>query len=354
MRVLLTGGAGYIGSHTAVELLRRGHEVVVADNLANSDRESLRRVEVITGITVNFNIVDMTDAVQVENLLAKSHIDAVVHFAGFKAVGESVVNPLEYYRNNLDSTLVLLEGMARNSIKKLVFSSSATVYEEPSSLPVAESAAVGLDVSNPYGRTKAMNERILMDVAASDDSLQVAILRYFNPVGAHESGLIGEDPQDVPNNLMPYVSQVAVGLRDHVSVFGSGYDTPDGTGVRDYIHVMDLASGHAAALENLSPGAEAFNLGTGRGSTVLEVIDTYARVSGRPIPYEICDARPGDVASSVADVRKAERQFNWRASRTLEEACRDAWRWQSTNPEGYSTRRGSGDADRVGRQQECR
>jgi UDP-glucose 4-epimerase len=332
VRVFLTGGAGYVGSHTAVELLQRGHEVVVADNLSNSDRESLRRVEAITGFTVNLHVVDMTDSAQVENLLAKSDIDAVVHFAGMKAVGESVTNPLEYSRTNLDSTLV---GMARHSIRKLVFSSSATVYEEPSSLPIAESADVGLDVSNPYGRTKAMIERILMDVAASDDDLEVAILRYFNPVGAHQSGLIGEDPQGVPNNLMPYVSQVAVGLRDHVSVFGRGYDTPDGTGVRDYIHVMDLASGHAAALENLSPGLAAFNLGTGTGSTVLEVIDTYARVSGRLIPYEICEARPGDVASSVADVRKAERHLNWRASRTLEDACRDAWRWQSTNPNGY-------------------
>ncbi|SFN35775.1 UDP-glucose 4-epimerase GalE [Mycetocola miduiensis] len=337
MRVLLTGGAGYIGSHTAVELLQSGHEVTVLDSLVNSNVESIRRVEQITGRSVTLHIGDLTDPAQVEKVFAQETVDAVVHFAGLKSVAESVSQPLEYYRNNIDSTLVLLDAMARWDVKDLVFSSSATVYEPDGSNPVAENGRVGLDLANPYGRTKAMIEHILRDLAAADAGLRVAILRYFNPVGAHSSGLIGEDPKGIPNNLMPYVSQVAQGIRDRVSVFGDQYDTPDGTGVRDYVHVVDLAAGHVAALAGLRPGVEAFNLGTGRGASVLEVIDAFSAVIEHPVPYEIVAPRAGDVASSFADVSKSKDVLGWEAQLTLEDACADAWRWQSGNPDGYGT-----------------
>jgi UDP-glucose 4-epimerase len=335
MRVLLTGGAGYIGSHTAVELLKSGHDVTVLDNLANSNVESIRRVEHITGRKVSLHIGDLTNSGDVETVFAGETIDAVVHFAGLKSVAESVSMPLEYYRNNIDSTLVLLDAMTRWQVKDLVFSSSATVYEPDGSNPVSESGTVGLDLANPYGRTKAMIEHILRDFAVADAGMRIAILRYFNPVGAHPSGLIGEDPKGIPNNLMPYVSQVAQGKRDRVSVFGDQYETHDGTGVRDYVHVVDLAAGHVAALAGLAPGVDAFNLGTGRGASVLEVIDAFSSVIERPVPFEIVAPRPGDVASSFADVSKSKSVLGWEAKLTLEDACADAWRWQSSNPDGY-------------------
>ena len=335
MRILLNGGAGYIGSHTCVELLSRGHTVVVLDNFSNSSRESLRRVNEISGRAVELHVGDLTDADFVRTVFNATEIDAVVHFAGLKAVGESVNDPLRYYQVNVGSTLVLLQTMAEFGIKRLVFSSSATVYGNPDVLPSRENSTTGVALSNPYGRTKAMIEQILADAAFADAALEVVVLRYFNPIGAHESGRIGEDPRQTPNNLLPFVSQVAVGRRKSVSVFGNCYPTPDGTGVRDYIHVMDLAEGHAAALELLGPGLESYNLGTGRGATVLEVISAFSRVSGREIPYEIVAPRAGDVAASYADVSKAASGLNWVASRSLEIACRDAWAWQSANPNGY-------------------
>jgi UDP-glucose 4-epimerase len=335
MRVLLTGGAGYIGSHTAVELLQGGHDVIVFDNLVNSNVESVRRVEHITGRNISLHVGDLTDPPQVEKVFAHERIDAVVHLAGLKSVAESVVDPLEYYRNNIDSTLVLLDTMARWQVKDLVFSSSATVYEPGEVNPVAENARVGLNLANPYGRSKAMIEHILVDLAAAHTDLRIAILRYFNPVGAHRSGLIGEYPKGVPNNLMPYVAQVALGKRDRVSVFGDQYSTHDGTGMRDYVHVVDLAAGHVAALAGLRRGVEAFNLGTGRGASVLEVIAAFSAVTERPVPFEIVAPRAGDVASSFADVSKSKNLLGWEAKLTLEDACADAWRWQTSNPYGY-------------------
>jgi UDP-glucose 4-epimerase len=336
VRVLLTGGAGYIGSHVALELIELGHEVAVVDDLSNSSSESIRRIQEMTGRKIDFHVGDITDERVVEKVFAASHIDAVVHLAGHKAVADSVARPLVYYRNNIGSTVVLLAAMARHNVAKLVFSSSATVYEQPTKLPIPESSRAGLNVANPYGRTKAMAERILMDVAGGDDRLEIAILRYFNPVGAHESGRIGEDPLETPNNLMPYVSQVALGRRERVFVYGDRYDTPDGTGVRDYVHVADLASGHAAALHHLKAGVDVYNLGTGRGSSVLQVIEEYADVTGRPIPFEIAAPRPGDVAASFADVQKAQERLGWRAKRDLRDACADAWKWQLANPRGYN------------------
>ncbi|SEN97180.1 UDP-glucose 4-epimerase [Cryobacterium luteum] len=338
MRILLTGGAGYIGSHTCVELLMRGHDVVVIDNLSNSSQESLRRVQEITGRDVELHVGDLTSPSAAKEPFLAGQIDAVVHFAGLKAVGESVSNPLAYYQANLGSTLVLLETMAEFGVKKFVFSSSATVYGDPDTLPSKEDSPSGLNLSNPYGRTKAMIEQILADASQADPSLQIVVLRYFNPIGAHISGRIGEDPRQVPNNLLPFVSQVAIGIRKSVAVFGNAYPTPDGTGVRDYIHVMDLAEGHAAALEHLEPGIETYNLGTGRGASVLEIIAAFTRVSGREIPYEIVPARAGDIASSYADVTKAARRLNWVASRSLDVACRDAWAWQAANPTGFAQR----------------
>ncbi|AWB90134.1 UDP-glucose 4-epimerase GalE [Homoserinimonas hongtaonis] len=337
MRVLLTGGAGYIGTHVAVELIEQGHSVVIADDLSNSSAEAVRRVEQITGASIPLVVADLSRPGQADHVLAEHPVDAIIHLAAFKAVGESVAQPLEYYRNNIDSTLELLAAMKRHGVSRFVFSSSGTAYEEPITLPLVETAPTGLAATNPYSRSKAIIERILVDVAASDPDLQVAILRYFNPVGNHPSGLIGEDPLGIPNNLMPFVSQVAGGRRDRVSVFGDTYDTPDGTGVRDYVHVMDLATGHVAALATLAPGVEAYNLGTGRGTSVLELIAAYSAVVGRQIPYEIVPPRPGDAAATYANVDKANRELHWRATRSLEDACRDAWAWQSANPRGYES-----------------
>lgn len=335
MSILVTGGAGYIGSHTCVELLNAGYDVVVVDNLSNSKKEALNRVEEITGKQVHFYQVDLVDQQAVTEIFAHRPIDAVIHFAGLKAVGESVTIPLRYYQNNLVSTLVLCDVMQAFDVKNLVFSSSATVYGAPERVPIQEDFP--LSATNPYGRTKLMIEEILRDLGVADPALNVALLRYFNPVGAHASGRIGEDPNGIPNNLMPYVTQVAVGQRDYLRVFGNDYETPDGTGVRDYIHVVDLALGHLKALEKLSanPGVVAYNLGTGQGYSVLDVVHAFERASGRNIPYQIAPRRPGDVAASFADPTKARIELGWAATRGLDDMCRDAWRWQSNNPDGY-------------------
>jgi UDP-glucose 4-epimerase len=335
-RILVTGGAGYIGSHTVLELLEAGYDVTVVDNLSNSSEESLKRVQEITGKQVDFVKADLCDPAAVEDLFGEQNFDAVIHFAGLKAVGESVSKPLLYYRNNIDSTLVLCEVMQKHGVKKLVFSSSATVYGTPEELPLKETSRVGVGVTNPYGQTKFMIEQMLRDLAVADPSWQITVLRYFNPIGAHASGKIGEDPNGIPNNLLPFVAQVAVGKRDMVQVFGDDYDTPDGTGVRDYIHVVDLAKGHLAALEHLHDGVETYNLGTGTGVSVLEVIKAFGEAAGKEIPYKVVERRPGDVASNYADCTKAARQLGWKAEKTLADACADSWRWQSGNPNGYS------------------
>lgn len=337
MHVLVTGGAGYIGSHTLIELISAGHEPVVADSLINSSEESLRRVEKIVGKAIEFEAFDLRDREKLSALFARHSFDAVIHFAGLKAVGESVEKPLLYYQNNIDSTLVLLDVMNEWGVKQFVFSSSATVYGTPSELPLTENSVVGSGITNPYGQTKYMLETILKDVAASDPSWHITLLRYFNPIGAHESGTIGEDPSGIPNNLMPYVSQVAVGKLEKLRVWGDDYDTPDGTGVRDYIHVVDLARGHVAALQHMKTGAHVYNLGTGTGSSVMEMIHAFERASGKTIPYEIMDRRPGDVASCYADCTKATQELGWKTEKTLEQACADSWRWQSQNPDGYTT-----------------
>lgn len=337
MRVLVTGGAGYIGSHTAVELVNSGHEVVIVDNLNNSSKEAILRLEKILGKPIPFIELDVCDKEQLDKVFTGYSFDAVIHFAGLKAVGESVQKPLWYYRNNIGSTLSLCEVMQKRGIKKVIFSSSATVYGTPDELPLKETSRVGVGITNPYGQTKFMIEQILSDLVASDPEWQISLLRYFNPIGAHESGLIGEDPNGVPNNLLPYVSQVAVGKLDKIRVFGNDYETPDGTGVRDYIHVVDLAKGHVAALEHLpSKGmAEAYNLGTGQGTSVLELIHAFEKACSKELPYEVVDRRPGDIAACYADASKAEKELNWKAGKTIEEACRDSWNWQSQNPNGY-------------------
>lgn len=337
MNILVTGGAGYIGSHTIIELLASGHGVVVVDNLSNSSAESLRRVEEITGQSVPFYEFDLRDRVRLAELFRSEAIDAAIHFAGLKAVGESVEKALLYYQNNLESTLTLLDVMQEFDVKKLVFSSSATVYGDPARLPITED--MPLSATNPYGQTKLMIEQILRDVAAIKQGWQFTSLRYFNPVGAHPSGRIGEDPSGIPNNLLPFVSQVAVGKRDHLSVFGDDYDTPDGTGVRDYIHVVDLARAHVAALEHLGEPDECkvYNIGTGRGTSVLELVKAFETASGKEVPYQITPRRPGDIAACYADPGLAEAELGWRAELTIEDACRDAWNWQSNNPNGYET-----------------
>lgn len=335
--ILVTGGAGYIGSHTTLELLEKGYQVTVVDNLSNSSQESLRRVEQITGKSVDFRQLDLCDKTSLEKIFAQQSFDAVIHFAGLKAVGESVAEPLKYYQNNLDSTLTLCEVMKAHSVKQLIFSSSATVYGTPEELPLQETSRVGVGITNPYGRTKFMIEEILRDVSAADPSWQITILRYFNPIGAHESGLIGEDPNGIPNNLLPYVSQVAVGKLDKVRVFGNDYGTPDGTGIRDYIHVVDLAQGHVAALEHAKSGVTTYNLGTGRGVSVFELLHAFERAANKTIPYEVVARRPGDIASCYADASLAKKELGWHAQKTLEQACEDAWRWQSKNPSGYTT-----------------
>ena len=337
MLILVTGGAGYIGSHTVIELLAHGHEVVIVDNFSNSNQEAISRVMQISGKQVTFYAQDICDKAALHKIFNEHSIDAVIHFAGLKAVGESVKIPLRYYRNNLDSTLTLCEVMQEHNVKKLIFSSSATVYGNNENLPLREDAQTGIGLTNPYGQTKYMIEQILRDVATSDPTWEITVLRYFNPIGAHESGLIGEDPHDTPNNLMPYITQVAVGHREHLSIFGDDYKTPDGTGVRDYIHVVDLAKGHIAALEHLvqSGALTIYNLGTGRGVSVLELVHAFEKASGRTIPYIVVERRPGDVAVNYADPSKANRELNWHTEKTLEEACADSWRWQSSNPDGY-------------------
>jgi UDP-glucose 4-epimerase len=334
MNILLTGGAGYIGSHTAIELLTNAHRVTVVDNLSNSSRESLNRVEEITGKNIGFYEFDVRDSDKLDELFTNNSFDAVIHFAGLKAVGESVANPLEYYRNNIDSTFVLLEIMNKHNVKKLIFSSSATVYGDPEELPLLETSRTGIGITNPYGQTKFMIEQILRDLCVADGTLEVTLLRYFNPVGAHSSGHIGEDPNGIPSNILPYISQVAVGKLDKVNVYGDDYETPDGTGVRDYIHVVDLAKGHLAALEHLRPGAAAYNLATGKGVSVLELINAFSKASGKEIPYQIADRRPGDVASCYASPEKANKVLGWFAEKSIEEACEDSWRWQSQSPNG--------------------
>jgi len=338
VRVLLAGGAGYIGSHVAVVLLEAGHDVLVVDDYSNSTPTAIRRVEKITGRSIDLVECDLADLSAARDALNDQQFDAVIHLAGLKAVGESVAEPAHYYRTNLTSTLNILDIMRERGVTKLVFSSSATVYS-PAAEGVEnldESQPAGHGITNPYGWTKAMNEQIIRDVQGSWPELEAVLLRYFNPVGAHESGMIGEDPAGIPNNLMPFVAQVAIGQRDHLAVFGNQYPTHDGTGVRDYIHVMDLAEGHAAALQHLRAGVETFNLGTGVGYSVLDVVRAFSDASGRDIPYEVVAPRAGDVARAVADPAKANAEFGWRAARTLEDACRDSWRWQSQNPTGYA------------------
>lgn len=336
MNILVTGGTGYIGSHTIIELIEAGHTVVAVDNLSNSSNESLRRVEKITGHPIPFYEVDVCNAASLENIFTEHTFDAVIHFAGLKAVGESVQKPLKYYHNNINSTLSLLEVMRAHDVKKLVFSSSATVYGEPEELPLVETSRVGVGITNPYGQTKYMIEQILQDVCVSDPEFEVSLLRYFNPVGAHKSGTIGEDPGGIPNNLLPYITQVAVGRLEKVSVFGNDWDTVDGTGVRDYIHVVDLAKGHTAALNHSKVGAHSYNLATGKGVSVLELIAALSKAAGKEIPYQIVDRRPGDIAACYASPAKANRELNWKAELTIEEACEDSWRWQSQNPNGFN------------------
>ena len=334
-RILITGGAGYIGSHTAVELMQAGHEVVIVDNLCNSSIQVLDRLEQLCGHRFHFVQADVRDGAALDQIFAGHSIDGVIHFAGLKAVGESVAQPVRYFDNNVGSTLALLQAMDRAGVRRIVFSSSATVYGDPDTVPITESSK--LQVTNPYGRTKLMCEDILRDLQAADPRWQVAILRYFNPVGAHESGLIGEHPNGIPNNLMPFITQVAVGKREFLSIFGNDYPTPDGTGVRDYIHVVDLAQGHLAALRYLQDKQASItvNLGTGRGISVKELADAFARVNGVAVPYRFADRRPGDVATLCADTRLARSVLGWEARLDVDRMCADSWRWQSGNPDGY-------------------
>lgn len=336
MAILVTGGAGYIGSHTCVELLNAGIKIVVVDNFSNSKPESLRRMYKITGKEFKFYKVDLLDKSRLKKVFSENNIESVIHFAGLKAVSESVQIPLRYYHNNITSTLVLCEVMANYNVKNLVFSSSATVYGMPERVPISEDFP--LKVTNPYGRTKLIIEDILRDLYTSDNCWSIALLRYFNPIGAHKSGLIGEDPNGIPNNLMPYISQVAVGKLGKLSIFGNDYPTPDGTGIRDYIHVIDLAIGHLRALEKVmnTTGVEAYNLGTGMGYSVLGIVNTFEKISGRKIPYKIVNRRPGDIAICYSDPSKAKRELGWVAKRSIEEMCADTWHWQANNPNGYA------------------
>jgi len=335
MKILVTGGAGYIGSHTCLELLKDGYEVMVVDNLSNSKEESLKRVQNLAGKTLDFHKVDLLDKESLDEVFSSASVDAVIHFAGLKAVGESVTIPLSYYHNNITGTLILCKVMGKHNVKNIVFSSSATVYGDPHKVPITENFP--LSATNPYGRTKLMIEEILTDLHVADKGWNVALLRYFNPIGAHSSGRIGEDPNGIPNNLLPYISQVAVGKLSELSVFGNDYSTLDGTGVRDYIHVVDLALGHLKALEKLAsnPGAVTYNLGTGQGYSVLEMVSAFEKASGRKIPYKIVERRAGDIASCYADPSLAREELGWEAKRGIDEMCTDAWKWQSENPEGY-------------------
>ena len=336
MGILVTGGAGFIGSHTCVELIESGYDVIVADNLYNSKALVIDRIEKIAGKRPKFYEIDVCDREALNDLFDKESIDAVIHFAGYKAVGESTRKPIEYYYNNLVSTLVLTDVMRNHGCKKIVFSSSATVYGDPAFIPITEECPKGI-TTNPYGETKSMQERILTDLWKSDNEWKVMLLRYFNPIGAHESGLIGEDPKGIPNNLLPYVAKVAGGKLEMVHVFGNDYDTPDGTGVRDYIHVVDLAKGHVKAIEGMEKldGVNIFNLGTGTGYSVLDIIKAFSQACGKEIPYVIDPRRPGDIATCYSDPSKAYEVLGWKAEKNLEDMCRDAWRWQSQNPDGY-------------------
>ena len=336
MQILVTGGAGYIGSHTCVQLLQAGHNIVVVDDFSNSHPLVLKRMETLAGQPIQFYKKDVRNKEALRRIFAETPFDAVIHFAGYKAVGESVEQPLRYYRNNLDTTLTLLEVMKEFQVHNIIFSSSATVYGDPEVVPITEDQPLGI-TTNPYGTSKMMQERILMDIAASDPTFHPILLRYFNPVGAHESGLMGEDPNGIPNNLMPYISQVAIGRLEKLRVFGNDYPTHDGTGVRDYIHVVDLAAGHVAALQLFqNPGGlEIYNLGTGTGYTVLDVLHAYEKAVGRTLPYEIVERRAGDVATCYANPDKAWRDLHWRAEKTLDEMCADSWNWQTKNPNGY-------------------
>ena len=336
MAILVTGGTGYIGSHTVVELQEAGYDVVVVDNLSNSCEKSLERVEKITGKPVTFYKTDILDREGLEKIFAKESIECCIHFAGLKAVGESVAKPWEYYYNNISGTLILLDVMRRHNVKNIIFSSSATVYGAPAFIPITEECPKG-EITNPYGQTKSMLEQILMDVQKADRAWNVILLRYFNPIGAHKSGTIRENPNGIPNNLMPYITQVAVGKLKELGVFGNDYDTPDGTGVRDYIHVVDLAKGHVKAVEKIreNPGTEIYNLGTGTGYSVLDIVHNFEKASGVKIPYVIKERRAGDIATCYADASKAKRELGWEAEYGILEMCEDSWRWQKNNPGGY-------------------
>lgn len=335
MKVLLTGGAGYIGSHTCVQLIENGYDVVIADNYDNSSPKVIERIEKITGTKPKVYTIDVADNTKVDEMFAKEGFDAVIHFAGLKAVGESTQIPLRYYRNNIDTTLTLLEVMKKYNVNNFVFSSSATVYGIPETVPLVE--GMPTSCTNPYGWTKLFNEQILTDAAKANKDLSVVLLRYFNPVGAHESGMIGENPNGIPNNLMPYITQVAVGKLPKLGVFGNDYETKDGTGVRDYIHVVDLANGHLKALDYAKEhkGVEIFNLGTGTGYSVLDMVKSFSEINNIDIPYEIKDRRPGDIAECYADPKKANEILGWKAERTLTDMCKDSWNWQKNNPKGY-------------------
>ncbi len=339
MSILVAGGAGYIGSHTCVELLAAGYDVVVVDNLYNSSEEAIRRVEQIAGKKVTFYEVDLLDKEKLSQVFDKESIDSVINFAGLKAVGESVKKPLEYYHNNITGTLILCDVMRSHGVKNIIFSSSATVYGDPAFVPITEECPKG-QITNPYGQTKGMLEQILTDLNVADPEWNVVLLRYFNPIGAHKSGLIGEDPKGIPNNLVPYIAQVAVGKLERLGVFGDDYNTHDGTGVRDYIHVVDLAVGHVKALKKLAPGSgvNIYNLGTGNGYSVLDVLHAYEKACGKTLPYEIKPRRAGDIATCYCDASKARDELGWVAERGIEEMCADSWKWQSMNPDGYRTK----------------
>ena len=337
MKILVTGGAGYIGSHTCVELLNNGYEVVILDNLYNSNKKAVDRIEEITGKKTAFYEADMADRTALDKIFTEHKIDCVIHFAGLKAVGESVVKPLEYYKNNISGTLILAEAMRDHGCKNIIFSSSATVYGDPAFVPITEECPKGTP-TNPYGWTKSMLEQILSDFHTADKEWNVILLRYFNPIGAHESGMIGEDPKGIPNNLLPYVAQVAIGKLSCVGVFGNDYDTPDGTGVRDYIHVVDLAIGHVKAIDKIkeNPGVKVYNLGTGNGYSVLDVIKAFSKACVHEVPYEIKDRRPGDIATCYADASLAKKELGWEAKYNLDDMCSSSWNWQSKNPNGYN------------------
>nr|WP_321380608.1 UDP-glucose 4-epimerase GalE [uncultured Vibrio sp.] len=336
MKVLVTGGMGYIGSHTCLQMIEAGMEPIIVDNLCNAKVEVLSRIEALTGKQPTFYQGDIRDEAFLDSVFAQHDIQAVIHFAGLKAVGESVVKPLEYYDNNVNGTLVLARSMRKAGVKSIVFSSSATVYGDPETVPITEDSPTGA-TTNPYGRSKYMVEACLSDLFNAESDWSITLLRYFNPVGAHPSGTMGEDPQGIPNNLMPFIAQVAVGRREKLSVFGNDYPTPDGTGVRDYIHVMDLADGHIAALKSVGEkaGLHIYNLGTGKGSSVLEMVEAFGAACGKPVPYELCPRRPGDIAECWASTDKAERELGWKAARSVAEMTADTWNWQSNNPQGY-------------------